>query len=131
MAVPRAKSAALAGAAVLGAVALGLGGLQGYIAWEVRATGSRAMREFAGDRVTALAQLVDCEACPLRERNRAVWALGELTDPRALPVLRRHHTGGPCDHARTLCQYELGKAIGKVQGTWGLLPYLRRARRTS
>lgn len=108
---------------------LSLLGIQKYIGWEVTATGSRAMQQFSGDRVEALVKLVDCEQCSLPQRNRAVWALGEMGNPRALAVLQRRHTGGKCDHAHALCQYELGKAIKKIQGTWGLLPYLARARR--
>jgi len=69
--------------------------------------------------------LVACENCPLAERNRAVWALGELEDRAALPVLRHYHTGARCDHAAGLCQYELGKAIQKIEGTWGLRASLK------
>jgi hypothetical protein len=110
----------LAGAAI--AAALALVGLQQYIAWEARWTGDRARAQFGGDRVTALARVVDCEARGLRQRDRAVWALGELKDERALPVLRSYYRGGKCDHARELCQYELDKAMRKISGTWGALP---------
>jgi hypothetical protein len=61
-----------------------------------------------------------CSQCSLRERGMAVWALGELRDRRALPVLKAHYTGGKCDHATDLCQYELGKAIMKIEGSWNL-----------
>jgi hypothetical protein len=49
-----------------------------------------------------------------REKNRAVWVLGQLGDPRALPALRSYYTGIP-DHKepldKVLSQYELRKAI--------------------
>jgi hypothetical protein len=112
--------AALAGAAVMVIAALSLAGLQMLIAWEAAAVGDQAARRFPGDRVEALARLVQCEGCALRERNRAVWALGELGGTRALPALESRHTGGPCLHRVALCQYELDKAIRKIRGGWGV-----------
>lgn len=47
----------------------------------------------------------------LSARNRAVWVLGQLGDSRALAVLERYYTGGPCEHGRCLCQLEIRKAI--------------------
>lgn len=70
-----------------------------------------AQREFRGDRVEALSAYVDSERHTLTERNHAVWALGQLRDPRGLPVLLKHRTGQPCDHSRFLCQKEIEKAI--------------------
>jgi hypothetical protein len=114
----------IAGGAI--AAILALAGLQLYIGWEARRTADRARAQFGGDRVIGLARMVDCESCGLGERNRAVWALGELGDERALPALRSHHRGGKCDHSRELCQYELDKAIRKIDGTWGMMPVLAR-----
>lgn len=69
-----------------------------------------------GDDVEALIRYVQSEQHSLGERNRAVWALGQLRDPRALPVLEAAFTGEPCDHARFLCQRELEKAIELCHG---------------
>lgn len=110
----------LAAGAVLALAALGLAAVQLLIRHEVGATGDRAMRQYPGDRIHALMQVVDCADCGLRSRNRAVWALGEMRDRVALPVLRRHHTREQCNHTLDLCQYELGKAIKKIEGTWDL-----------
>ena len=77
---------------------------------------ARAQREFPGDRVEALMALVDSDRHPFPERNRAVWALGQIADPRALPVLRRHYTGAECQHDKYLCQHELKKAIDSCAG---------------
>ena len=77
---------------------------------------ARAEREFPGDRVEALMALVDSDRHPFRERNRAIWALGQIGDPRALPVLRKHYTGAECQHDRYLCQRELKKAIDTCSG---------------
>jgi hypothetical protein len=102
------------------AIAVSLLALEGVIRLDARATDNRAAARFGGDRITGLTVLVDCSQCSLRERGMAVWALGELRDRRALPVLKAHYTGGKCDHATDLCQYELGKAIMKIEGSWNL-----------
>ncbi len=96
---------------VMSFLALGL-----WIQIVARDAGTVATKEFPGDRVEALVRLVESERRPLSERNRAVWALGQLRDPRALPVLRKYYTGRPCDHARYLCQSELRKAILLCEG---------------
>ena len=102
------------------AVAVSLFVLEGIIRLDARATGNRAAARFGGDRIRGLTALVDCSQCSLRERDMAVWALGELRDRRALAVLKAHYTAGKCDHAADLCQYELGKAIMKIEGKWNL-----------
>jgi len=87
-----------------------------WIQLGARDTGTAAMKEFPGDRVEALMKLVESDRHTLSERNHAVWALGQLRDARALPVLRKYYTGQPCDHARYLCQLELKKGIALCQG---------------
>lgn len=64
----------------------------------------------AGDRIEALMVCVADKQQPLERRNRAVWALGQLRDARALPVLQRY-VKDTCDHGAELCQHELSKAI--------------------
>lgn len=66
------------------------------------------------DRVALLIVLAGAEEAPLADRNRAVWALGELRDERALPVLERLHVQETCDHGRLVCQREVRKATGKI-----------------
>ncbi len=90
-------------------------GLRVWILTGARDLGTAAMGEFSGDRVQALMAFVDSDRHPLAERNRAVWALGQLGDRRALPVLKKHYTGAPCDHNRYLCQSELKKAIRSLE----------------
>jgi hypothetical protein len=75
-----------------------------------------ACHRFPGNRISALIALVECEECSLSERNRAVWALGQLQTRRALPSLHKYFTDTSCDHEQALCQYELGKAIRKIEG---------------
>ncbi|MDX1979823.1 MAG: hypothetical protein SFV51_06125 [Bryobacteraceae bacterium] len=74
-----------------------------------------AVARFPGERVEALMRVVDCGACPLEERNRAVWALGQVAEQRAGSVLRNHLDGRPCPHESRLCQNELQKAIRMIE----------------
>lgn len=103
-------------AAAIGVLAVGLGSLFWMIRSGVAEDVARAQREYPGDRVEALIAFVDADRHPLSERNRAVWALGQISDPRALPVLRKYYTGAECQHDRFLCQYELKKAIENCAG---------------
>ena len=83
---------------------------------DVRAASEAAVREHGGDSVDALIQFVEDTDHGLGERNRAVWALGQIGDKRALPLLRKHCSGEPCDHESELCQRELAKALKLVEG---------------
>jgi len=115
---------------VTGVVMLVVGGMVGLVALIESSAHSdvlAAQREFRGEGVEALIQLVESEHHTLRERNRAVWALGRLRDRRGLPVLEKHYTGGECDHARFLCQRELRKAIDLCNGMSSEPAWLRGA----
>ena len=76
-----------------------------------------AITKYPGDRVQALCTLVDCQICSLADRDHAVWALGQLRDARALPILMKYYTGRKCNHASDLCQHELRKAVEAIQRT--------------
>jgi hypothetical protein len=85
---------------------------------------------FPGNGTDALVAMMISMSYPLEERNRAVWALGQLGDPRALPPLEGLVTGAPCDHAAAVCQYELRKAIRQCRGgvsvtRWAWKPFVR------
>jgi hypothetical protein len=108
----------MAGAALIVIVLLGAFVAVGVaIGSGVRGASAAAVDEYGGDRVDALLAVVDSPKHSLTERNRAVWALGQLGDARALPTLERYHTGAPCDHARFICQHELDKAIRACRGS--------------
>jgi len=77
----------------------------------VKSFSRAAQAQFPGKRVEALIAMVECESCNLRDRNHAVWALGQLDDSRALAVLVKYHTGEECDHTHRLCQKTLGIAL--------------------
>jgi hypothetical protein len=111
------------GKAVVVLALLGLGaGLAAFLLLSlrigegVRAAAAAAMQHHPGERVEALICYVEDPNHRLQDRNRAVWALGQLGDRRALPTLRKRYAGGPCDHATALCQRELGKAIRLLEG---------------
>lgn len=87
-----------------------------WIGSDVYAISDVAVREYGGDEISALIKYVDSSSHSLQKRNEAVWALGHLGDPRALPVLEKHYTDKPCDHHDMLCQRELEKAIDLCRG---------------
>jgi len=94
------------------------------VSWSIRSSVksicAEVTQEHAGDRIEALMAYVNSDDHTLRERNHAVWALGQIGDERALPVLERFNTGQPCNHDTSLCQRELGRAIKLCKG--GLNP---------
>lgn len=92
----------------------------------VHAATEAAVRDQPGDRVSALMAYVESPKHPLRTRNRAVWALGQLGDARALPVLEKQLAGEECDHDHRLCQHELRKAIRLCRGATNLSAWLWR-----
>lgn len=88
-----------------------------------------ARRGFPGNRTDALLAMVNSSATPLMDRNRAVWAIGQLGDPGALSRLEGLVTGAPCDHAAAICQHELRKAIRQCRGgvnitRWAWKPFV-------
>jgi len=94
----------------------------GWIRWQIQSgldelcATAQASHPHPGDDVAALIDYVQSESHSLRDRNFAVWALGQARDPRALPVLEAHYTGEKCEHDRYLCQGELAKAIKLCKG---------------
>jgi len=70
----------------------------------------------AGDPVTALMAVAGSDQHELRERNQAVWALGQLGAVEALPLLESLVDERECQHDERLCQRELAKAIGLCSG---------------
>ena len=73
-----------------------------------------------GDRIEALIHLVESEHLPAAKRNRAVWALGQLGDSRALPFLRNQNRKREADPLLSLSRHELEKAIHLCEGGWNI-----------
>ncbi len=117
------RRAAVIALVLFAALFLGTGWLIGS---GVHAAGEAALLERPGERVPALMAYIESPTHTLRARNRAVWALGQLGDARALPVLEKHVTGRECEHARALCQYELRKAIRLCRGATNMSAFIWR-----
>ncbi|MBU2503042.1 hypothetical protein KJ682_17050 [bacterium] len=83
--------------------------------WEISSLANRAYQE-SDEPIEALLVWIQSPHHTLEDRNRGVWALGQIGDPRALPVLEQYYHGGECDHERELCQRELKKAISRIKG---------------
>ena len=69
--------------------------------------------------VLELSKVVDDSNHSYRARNSAIWALGQIGDNDALPILEKYYTGNipprePLNGG--ISQYELKKAINLVNG---------------
>lgn len=84
---------------------------------EVHRVRDLALSKYEGDLVLALSQLVDDPTNSYHERNYAIGMLANLSDRRALPVLKKHWNGSrnaSCGGGHWwLCQYELSKAVAR------------------
>lgn len=97
---------------ILGMV--GVGALVWYVHRTIRENCRLAQQAYPhpGDDIAALVDFMNSPSHSFLERTHvAIWTLGQLRDPKALPALESAYTGEPCDHDKGLCQYELGKAI--------------------
>jgi len=81
---------------------------------KVKITCVNAQKEYKEDCVNSLTKLFQSDKKPFRQKNTAIWVLGQLADQRALPILRSLYTGNmPSRESldKTISQYELKKAI--------------------
>jgi len=74
----------------------------------------KAQNEYQEDCIDSLIKYVQSDEHSFKERNTAIWALGQLADKKALPLLQSLYTGedsvkDPLNKA--VSQYELKKAI--------------------
>jgi hypothetical protein len=94
-----------------------------WIGFSVREKCMLSQGRYGGDCVEALSAHLDDENNPYGERNDAIWALGQLGDGRALPVLEKYYTGNIPDREpwnKTISQYELKKAINLSGGGFNI-----------
>ncbi len=79
-----------------------------------------AMERHQGDNVEALIALAGSQTASFRDRNRAIWALGQIGDKRALPLLEELDTDEkqkkPYDRSAYIVQYTVEKAINQING---------------
>jgi hypothetical protein len=86
---------------------------------DVRRYCKNAKKIYQGDCVTVLSELVIDNSVPYRDRNHAIWALGQLGDRRGLTYITKFYTGKKQESIspdNELSQYEMGKAIRLMQG---------------
>lgn len=77
----------------------------------------------------ALVEVMRDEGNSFKERNDAVWALGQLGDEQALGSVEAFYTGNIPDrepYNQTLSQYEMKKAINLLSGGWNATAWLWR-----
>ncbi len=70
-----------------------------------------AQAHFPGKRVEALIAMLECQTCNVQDRNHAVWTLGQLDDPRAIPVLEKYDVEARRDLAGSISLITLQTAL--------------------
>ena len=90
-----------------------------WIGSDVRRFCKTAKKYYGGDCVSSLSEMVDDRGMPFKDRNHAIWALGQLGNPKALTYLTKYYTATIPEKESLetgLSQYEISKAIGLIQG---------------
>ncbi len=78
-----------------------------------------AQDKYEGNCVDSLIVFLDDEENSFKDRNTAIWALGQLGDVKALETLNNYYTGNIPDREpleEGISQYELKKAIKLCEG---------------
>ena len=89
------------------------------IGFSVKERCKMAQETYSGDCVESLINYLDDENNSFSSRHSAVWALGQLGDRRALPVLKKYYSGDDSGNVKMdedLIQPELKRAIGYMEG---------------
>lgn len=73
-----------------------------------------------GNRIESLIHFMESEEIPVSKRNRAVWALGQMGESRALPFLIKHSLSEEEHSDQALSRHELKKAIKLCKGGWNI-----------
>lgn len=75
----------------------------------------KAKKTYNQDYVNSLIQTIQSDKTSVREKNSAVWTLGQLADKKALSFLYELDKETPgqdrCSYDNYLCKYEIKKAI--------------------
>ena len=83
----------------------------------------KAKAEYNGDCTEALIDILNDENQSFKTRNAAIWALGQLGDNHALPVLQSYYTGNISSKEpinEVISQHELKKAINLTSGGFNI-----------
>lgn len=93
------------------------------IGYGVKDSCQLAKDKYPGSCVEALISYLGDDSNDMRSRNTAVWALGQLGDKKALPLLNEYYVGIPEGKeplGKNISQYELKKAIKLIDGSLNL-----------
>ena len=97
---------------------------------EVKSICEMAQPQFDGDKVDATIALLQSEKISFVQKNKAVYALGQIGDKKALPALHSQVTGIPCEKPcpkhKYVCQYNLQTAIRGCSGKFSLTRWMYR-----
>ena len=96
------------------------------IGYSVREKCKIAQEKYGGDCVESLIQYLDDERNGFYSRNSAIWALGQLGDKRALPILKKYYqgyNGEKINRSRQLAQLEIERAIGYLEGNLNITKF--------
>jgi hypothetical protein len=89
-----------------------------------------ATDRYPGDHIEALIALTADEDAPFADRNRAIWALGQIGDERALSLLKRLDTPEiqekPYDSNSFIVQYSVEKAIDQINSNFVVTRWMYR-----
>ncbi|HKZ34256.1 MAG TPA: hypothetical protein VJ179_00090 [Patescibacteria group bacterium] len=82
---------------------------------DVKTACLKAKTAYQKDCVESLIQVIQSGESSYREKNTAVWALGQIADKKALPFLSILEASLPkqerCTYDEFICTYEVQKAI--------------------
>lgn len=89
---------------------------------EVKSVCNRSVSEYKLDCQNSLIKALQDHGKTFKERNDAVWVLGQMAKKESRPVLKSFYKGVPEEREpldKTLSQYEIKKAITWCeQGNW-------------
>ncbi len=101
-----------------------------WIGFEVKSLCQSATTSYGGTCPDSLIMSLQDDTNSFKSRNDAIWALGQIGDPKALPVLQSFYTGIIPDrepYNGTISQYELKKAINLTSGGTNISAFIWRA----
>lgn len=94
-----------------------------YIGKSVQEKCKKAQEKYEGTCTKALTKVLENENNSYRERNLAIWALGQLGNKKVVPVLEKYYTGNIPNREsldKTISQYELKKALNLTRGGFNI-----------
>ncbi len=69
-----------------------------------------------GSCTTALLSVVNDERSSIKDKDLAIWAIGQIGNPEAITALQAHQTDEECPRKACISQFEIQKAIDLCSG---------------